>query len=517
MRGGDPSGEQPAQPDCAGVGVEEPTYVWTRPDTADDGYTGNEVALPIDDLHLHRYCAVPPFDSLREDWEDDEASARYLGGPMRAGLRHTPSVIAAVVVVLLLGAELSPEVQGVSVFLPDLPLVAAPVAVLLAVVWAVMMWLLFGVGLLEGADAAKGLIVYGLFAVLAVGTCGSVYLVLRAGDPTQLTPNVIYVSGYLLMLLVCGMLVYDGMLKTEHLLENLPDKLLVSEDHRREYELFLEQLSDNLTDIVRVPIVGSRIPTYAVFAPLFVSQFGAVWLLQSGPQGLGWWLNFLVNVTLNLFVVAVAFQFLVLIKAFHELVTGNVELEDEDGNIIVDDKGDPVNYDLLTYRPFHPDGHGGFRDLGKFATRVNVILIIGGLYAIFRLYVQGARSPVFDPTGGVLGALGVGGEVAPLVWLVSYVGPVLVYGVAAAAWLYYSFWHLHVKMAKEREQQYTEWVQRQRQENGIDAPLGDIEDAADWLERRQAAPVWPIQSRQLFSLVSGTLVPLLFSIQDFLL
>lgn len=68
---------------------------------------------------------------------------------------------------------------------------------------------------------------------------------------------------------------------------------------------------------------------------------------------------------------------------------------------------------------------------------------------------------------------------APLVWPVNYVGPGFVYGVAAAAWLYHPFWHLHVKMARERGQQYTEWVQRQRPENGIDAPLGNIEDAAD--------------------------------------
>lgn len=500
MSGGDASG------DGDGSSVEEPTHVWTRPDTEGDGHTGNEGILPIDDLHLHRYCAVPPFDDWREP---DGDGVRFLDGPMRTGLRNTPTAIAVVVALLLLGAELSPEVQGVSVFLPDLPLVAAPVAVLLAVVWAGMVWLLFGAGLLEGEDTAKGLVVYGLLATLAVGTAGSVYLVVTAEDPTALPTNVVYVSGYLLMLCLCGMLVYDGMLKTEHLFESLPEKLLVDEADRDAYEQFLGNLSADLSDEVDLPVVGP-VPTYAVFAPLFVSQFAAVWLLQSGPQGLGWWLNFLVNVTLNLFIVAVAFQFLVLIKGFHDLVTGSVEVTDGEGNT--------VRRDLLTYRPFHPDGRGGFRDFGKFATRVNLILIVGGLYTIFRLYVQGARSPVFDPTGGVLGALGVGGEVAPLVWLVSYVGPVLAYAAAAAAWLYYSFWQLHVKMARDRERQYTEWVrERRRAEDGTDAPLGDLDDAVDWLERRQNAPVWPIRSQQLFSLVSGTFVPLLFSVQDFLL
>lgn len=494
-----------------GAAVDEPTHVWTRWDTADDGHTGTEGVLPVDDLHLHRYCAVPPFDGYRED-RDGKRSAngvdvRFLDGPMRAGLRHTPTVIAAVVVVLLLGAELSPTVQGVSVYLPELPLVAAPVAVLLAVVWAMMGWLLFGAGLLEGEETAKGLVVYGLVAILSAGTVASVYLVVTTEDPTALPPNVIYVSGYLLMLLVCGLLVYDGMLKTEHLFENLGEKLLVPEEKGDAYEEFLRELAGDLSHTTGIPGTSVEVPTYTLFAPLFVSQFAVVWLLQSGPQGLGWWLNFLVNVLLDLFVVAVAFQFLVLIKAFHELVTGTVELE-------VD--GETREYDLLAYRPFHPDGRGGFRDFGKFATRVNVILIVGGLYALFRLYVQGARSPLFDAPN-TLAALGVGGEMAPVVWLVSYVGPLVAYGVAAGAWLYYSFWQLHVKMARERERQYTERQRRRREEDGeTDAPIGDLEDGVEWQERRATAPVWPIRSRQLFSLVSGSFVPLLLSVQDFL-
>lgn len=505
------------------VTVDEPIPVWTRWDTAGRELSGNDGLLPIDDLHLHRYCAIPPFDDRTEERviDDSDEEIRFLTGRIRTGLRHTPVVIAVVMAVLLVGAELTPGVDGVSVFLPRLPLFTVPAAVLFVGVWAILGALLLGAGVLQRDELAKAVVVYGLVAALVAGTLGSLYLVFTASEPSTLPANVVYVSGYLLMLLLGGLLVYDGMLKTEHLFENLDRTLIVDGDDEAAYTAFKRKVRGDLQHETSVPGTGIPVPTYAVFAPLFVAQFAAVWLLQSGPQGLGWNLNLLVNVVLNLFIVVVAFQFLVLIKAFYDLVTGNLTLyydpetdavhpEDAEGR-------EPRQYDLLTYRPFHPDGRGGFRDLGKFATRVNVLLIVGGLYTIFRLYVQGGRSPVltFEATG-TASALGLGGDLAPLIWLISYVGPVLAYALAAGAWLYYSFWQLHVKMAREREAQYTEHQYERRKDADTDAPIGDFDDAQQWQELRAAAPVWPIESRQLLSLISGTVVPVLLSFRDFL-
>ncbi len=45
--------------------------------------------------------------------------------------------------------------------------------------------------------------------------------------------------------------------------------------------------------------------------------------------------------------------------------------------------------DVLVYKPFHPDEHGGFHDLGQFATRINMILVITGGYVAYRFVVEG--------------------------------------------------------------------------------------------------------------------------------
>lgn len=528
--------DQAAGPDAADPTVAEPNDVWCRGDGSET--VVDEGMLPVAVLDLHRYCDVWPFDGHstpeRADGDgggsgDDQVRIRFLSGVMRTGLRITPTIVLGTSLLVIVTAELYPGVGGISALLPPLP-----TSVLLGIagaglLWLAMLWLVVGAGLVEYDELARAVVVYGTIGLLAVGSAVSVYLVLTAADPRELPRNVVFVSGYLLMLLLGGLLVYDGMLRTENLFENLPDTLVVEDGPDAiAYRQFAEQLAEELGGRTEIPVVGD-VPTAHLFSLLFVSQFAAVWLFQSGPQSLGFPVTFVANVLFDLFIVAVAFQFLVLIKHFHDLVTGSLDIEvDPDGRGDApgdrratgdasgngDDGSQPVVVrDVLTYRPFHPDGRGGFRDFGMFATRVNLLLILGGLYAVYRLYVQGARTL---PTGGVPTTLDP--SVAALLWAISYVGPVVAFAAAAGAWLYYSFWQLHLKMARERERQYIE-LQKERRKEGkrMDEPIGSIEDAPDWQEFRNAAPVWPIRTRQLASLVSGSVAPLVLSLPEFLL
>lgn len=81
---------------------------------------------------------------------------------------------------------------------------------------------------------------------------------------------------------------------------------------------------------------------------------------------------------LNVFLVVVFFQFLVLLAYFHRLLTDH---SPETAN-------DPTRFSLR-YVPAHPDGYAGYRDLGRFATRVNTLLLIAGFYLAFRFHVLG--------------------------------------------------------------------------------------------------------------------------------
>ncbi|MDR5674505.1 hypothetical protein RH858_15365 [Halalkaliarchaeum sp. AArc-GB] len=460
-----------------------PTRAWTRPGTThvpgdDDG------ELPFDDLHFHRYCALYPFtpeDDVRvsDDSESEhDPEIRYLSGVARTGLRHTPMIVLAVTVLFFTSAELTDGVQGVSAFLPTLSTAELLIAAAAIGLWGVLIGLLVRVELLTVRELYKAGVVYGTLAFLAVGTAVSIWLVLFDHDGTY-SRNIVFTSGYLLLLLLGGLLVYDGLRRTEHLFDRLGNTMVVG--NKTAYEERKHELADRLSHAVSIPGTNLQIPSAYLFSVVFVSQIAVLWWLGLGPQNLDYPVTLVGNVLLNLFLVAVFFQFLVLIGWFYELVN-----DDRDGD------REPA----LTYLPYHPDGHGGYRDLGKFATRVNLLLILAGFYLVYRLYVQGSRvsgaemAPGFDPAFG------------SFLWFSSFVLPVILYAIAAGAWLYYSFWQLHLRMARERERYYAE------QTGGS---FGG--DPSGWRVRSQA-PVWPIDNGQLFSLVSGTFFPLVLWLFD---
>lgn len=518
-----------------GDNAERPTYVWTRWDEEGEGQVGDEGLLPLDNPLLHDLTVLFPFveSAEEESTSESDVEIRFLPEPFRWGLRHTPLLVLFWLVAFVLGAELTPSVGGVSTYLPSIPTMFLLGGGSQMLVWLVLAWLFVSIGLLETRDLLKGAIVFGLLAVLGLGTAFSFYLVTTATNPRMLEPNIVYTSGYLLMLLITGSLLYDGMLRLENLFEDLDQKLIVPNEPVIEeagvevvekcsdgtdirtkedaYRRFKERLAADLTHDIPVPGTGWSVRTIYLIAPLFLSQFVVVWIAQSGPQGLDFWVTLVGNVFLDLFIVAAAFQFLLLTENIHKLVNDEFELEvrtdDDDGDDDGDDEPETRQVSLLDYQPFHPDGRGGFRDLGKFALHINLILIVGGLFVVYRLYVQGARTL---PMGQI--PTSIDPSLAAAVWMVSYIVPLVAYVLATGAWLYYSFWHLHLKMARERERQYIRKMIESRREGSRSPPIGTVEDRLDWIEFRNAAPVWPVKSTQLTSVVSGTLAPLVLSL-----
>lgn len=112
-----------------------------------------------------------------------------------------------------------------------------------------------------------------------------------------------------------------------------------------------------------------------------------------------------------------------------------------------DDSGPFYRACVVLYRPFHPDDRGGFRDLGRFATRVDVILVVAGGYVAYRFYAEGLLNL---PSGGIEPSL------LGITWVVLYVGPIAAYVFLVLFWLYHSFWRLHKKMEGGRQQRIEE-------------------------------------------------------------
>ena len=216
-------------------------------------------------------------------------------------------------------------------------------------------------------------------------------------------------------------------------------------------------------------------PTAYIFSVLFVTPFYLFWTFEplrgTAAPLLARAMRNLVPAVLDFFLVVVFFQFLVLIAFFNHLLT-----------VHGIDSDDTTPF-TLQYSPGHPDGYAGFRDLGRFATRVNVILVVGGVYLAYQLSVYGwATYPGHDA-----------GVTIPLVsWAVTNLLPLVVYVLAVVLWLYLSFWQLHRTMRRGRVRALE---RRARTSTDIDPELRD-------------GPVWPIDNRLLVSILSMDLLPL---------
>lgn len=438
-------------------------------------------------------------DTGQQDTEpesDETIQFQFLHGLPRQLLRHVPFLILVATVVVFGGAELSSTVGGLS----DLaPTVTSTNVILFGVFLAIiplLVWLLTEVGVVKSTGFLDAAGIYGLMVFLGVGTAISILFVLGAEHPSEIEPNVVLVSGYLLTLLVGGMLLYEAVLRIEHLFVKLHRRSGDIITNPTAYRAFLTDLHRDLNDATVAGLSPSRL-----FGLLFALQFFIIWTLGSGPQGMEYTLGLGVNFVLNVVLVTIVFQFFVLVRYFHQLMNERKEYSEVG----------------LKYEPFHIDGHGGFRDFGRFATRINAILTIAGLYLVYRLYVIGGRRFPVE------GFAGFSTPLDATVWLVSYAGPVIAYLAGILAWGYYSFWSLHRKMEQDKKLLTRKYQGQQGPPDANRTPsAGDRIDSFEEAEgpewaSLQAAPTWPLDVNKLVSLISGNFLPLLVPVADLFL
>lgn len=449
-----------------------------------------------DGVPFHRFCRFLPAEGSRHAVREPEL--RLFRGLIRQGLRYTPLVVTIVAVTSVIIGELSDAVVGLSATLPTLDPSVSPLMVLAGVAWIGLLLVpLTLVDVVPIRRIAGAVWLYGLVGVLAVGSVFAVLLtaspalvpILEAPD-TQNPLTVLGGSGLLLLMLLGGMLVYDMALRIENVFSRLPEKsppvvqpAASSGEEARTYDGFLAEFRDALDARIETPAIRGRrvrLRVAYIFAAVFLLPFILSRIYQYSAAGLGTVgpvdvAAAVLPTVLNVFLVVGFFQFLVLVTYFHRLLTRHGP----------DRVGDPTRFSLR-YSPGHPDGYAGFRDLGRLATRVNTLLLLGGFYLAYRLYVLGL--PALDALGPDPGAGAV------LNWAVLFVGPLVAYLIGTVAWLYLSFWQLHRTMVRGREQCLRDALTP-------DTPF-DVQDV-------RAGPVWPVNSSLLLSMVSVDAVPLL--------
>lgn len=469
------------------------------------------------EVPFHRYCdflpgqgqgiAATTTDDEGRPVETVEPKIHYLDWHPRSILRYTPVAILLSWLALAIAAEYSPGYIGVSAYLGP---IEAPAMSLLVIPWLlVLLWLFNKANILLNREFIEGLLVYlvglGLLA-MTVFSVAYVSAALRAGVPAGdivgEVGNVVLGSNLFLMMFIGGHLVYDGMLRTENLFSRLIDKrprVIVAAgdtaDDRaaveRAYNGFLGRFENSLKselslDFSSTPVGRTvSVRTVHLFAVTFVIPFtlsglvlnhgslvAAARLYAANPIEI---VTLLVPTVLVLMNVIVFFQFLVLISYFYELLTKHRPDADSD-----------VDF-TLEYQPRHPDGYAGFRDMGKFATRVNTLLIVGGLYVVSRVYIGGL--PALQQIE--LETL----NAAAMNWGFNFLGPVVAYVLTVIVWIYFSFWQIHKTMRRGRELSIK-----------VVAAENDGELPDDKLDYKQA-PVWPINTRLFASLLIGDMLP----------
>lgn len=465
------------------------------------------------DVPFHRYCDFFPWriDDRGGGDADEGLSApaiHYLDWLPRDILRYTPMWILIAWLSLAIAAEFSPGVIGVMEYLTF----PSPTITLVAVLWVLLLlWLLHKADIMLDWEFIEGMAVYLIGGFLLAGTVFSVVYVttaLRAGVPGDAIVgefgNVVLGSNLFLMMFIGGHLVYDGMLRTENLFTRLAEKrppvvVAAGDSARRDdreaveqaYGRFLGRFEASLKSRVRLDLPGTLVDrsiscgTVYLFTLGFVIPFTVSGLVlshgsltaakQSIHQNPLELMPLLVPTALVLLNVIVFFQFLVLISYFYELLTKHRPASERD-----------VDF-TLEYQPRHPDGYAGFRDMGKFATRVNALLIVGGLYVVSRVYIGGL--PALQ--GIDLATL----DAAALNWLFNFLGPVAAYVMTVVVWMYFSFWQIHKTMRRGRELS----IRSVAAEND-----GELPD--DKLDYKQA-PIWPINTRLFASLILGDILP----------
>ncbi|MEF8852185.1 MAG: hypothetical protein V5A44_07280 [Haloarculaceae archaeon] len=505
-----------------------PNFLWRRWDG--DGSDEKTEAAALSERRLFEFCAVPfAGDSLLEDRssrisdggdEDGRDAAverdpvSFLPPGVRLLLRHVPTLVLIFFVAVLVEAELSPGTRGVSTLLPQVPLVPL---VYLVVGATALLYVLVRSDVVDGETLVKAAFVYGLAGVLLAGSAYGTYLTLETRGGVETTPYVVYTFPTLLFTLVIGLLAYDLLLRGEHLYTHLGRKNIIigsrvgetaGDESGSGIDLYERIKQRELVSKLEGGVGPARYGH--LFALLVLSQYLLIWSFK-GPLGTGLWSSLLLNLTVNLVVLVGVFNFIVGIIFLRGLLNGEYATED----------GDRLQ---PQYLPFHPDRQGGFADIGRLAMRINVIFILIGGYYVYRAYVSGIRT--FPGSEGLsfapLYSGFVGIEATPVLelvfWSVNFLGPVCLYALVVTVWFYYTFWEIHKQMSKqkkdlilEKQSERIESAGEGRSEGTQRHPLGEYSDKDDWMALYDA-PEWPVNTQKLGGLITGNVVPILFSI-----
>jgi len=447
---------------------------------------------------FYQACAVFPFDSVAEPNGDSlnnsHPSARFATGITRKLLRNIPMFVLLTGTVYFSIMSLRAISTGeIQVNLPRLTFQAVGLLIPGLVIGAFWLYLIYRVltATLQGSSVHRSTVFFVTTLILAAGTAHAGYTAwANAGATTE--PAITVQMGYFLFVLVTGHLIYDGLaLKTENLLARLGETSIVRQPM---YDEFYTELTNSIGDTISIKWL--EIPRSVGFA--VVVALGPILLPVIVSPWAGWGeLSYVAYSLVTLFVIAVLYDVFVLIYMFTEL----------------------LRRDILEYQPFHPDDRGGFRDLGKFATRVNAILAVAGGYVAYRFYAEGILNL---PSGGVEPSL------LGVTWVVLYAGPIGAYVFLVLFWLYHSFWRLHSKMEEGRQQRIEE-LQREAKEGSQQRRLTEFQknakvedpgltrefvdpetDAPAW-ESLQDAPTWPIKRQGLFGILVVDAIPIVFT------
>lgn len=470
--------------------------------------------VPAEDVEVSRekflfeLCAVYPIDRFKED-KDLEPEVLLIPRYSRLFLRHIPLFVFTSCLVLIVHAEFNTEVVGISTMLAG---VDTGLLLVLAVSGLVWLGILLGVfvrsGLMARPMLSKAVFVYGLIGVLFAG---NVYAVYRTFWLQATHPHIAYASGYLFFVLIVGLLGYDLVLKGENFFCRLGEtRLLESSGESDEgksdegesgpYESFRDNELKETLGKTAIKIGKIKFLYAHVFAFLVLLPFFGIWYVGKGPLGIDLFSSLAINLIVDFVLLVGVFQFFVAATYLRKLLNGDIE-----------QKGTRLKF---AYRPFHPDGHGGFRDLGKAAMHVNIIFILIGIYFVYRAYTAGFRT---KPAGTQM--------VEGLVWATNYLGPILMYVLIALLWFYYTFWTIHKRMLKGKKETIANLQKSARAcetgDRSTDGPeeklnselLGGYEDKDPWQELNdRGAPVWPVEVKKLGWLISADLLPVLLSI-----
>ena len=480
-----------------------PSVVWKRWDERLP--EGKLEADRIPDRRRFEMCPLPaPFlttDTAREPGTPPEI--QFLPPGLRLALRNVPLIVFATLIAVVVEAEVNPNADGLSVLIPDLP-----VAPLLSLgVLPAGLLLLFAYSEITDLETVfKASFVYGLLGVLLVGTLfGGYRTVSTSGDPA-VSPYVVYVFPTLFFTLLIGLFAYDLLLRGEYMFSNLGELNVIDGDRYAESEEYGE-LGETLSAGIGLLRYGH------FFMILILVQFTVIWSF-GGPLGTGLYVSIAFNIGINVLVLTGVFNSLVGFVFFRKLVTGQVRGKD----------GASVG---PGYLPYHSDGRGGYRDIGRMAMRINVILILAGMYYAYRGYMSGLRT--YPPTTELSFAplyaelLGIAGEetVEILFWVINYLGPVLLYVLVVAFWFYYTFWEIHKRMVKLKQDtilrlQHANRLERMSDATGeqkedlalVETPLGELPDRTELYD----APEWPVNSQRIGWLLTGNVLPILLSV-----